>query len=184
VTAPAAGRLLIATPLLEEPTFRRAVVYLIEHDEGGTLGLVLTQPLDTPLEDAVPGWQQLAAPPHVLFRGGPVEPSAALALGRVAPGAVDEGWQPVTGEVVLLDLGAGPPATAAGLLAARVFGGYAGWGAGQLEGEIAANSWFVLDSEPGDPFMAEPERLWRAALGRQPGELSLYASYPDDPRLN
>ena len=184
MSTPAAGCLLVATPLLEEPTFRRAVVYVVEHGEGGTLGVVLNDPLDTPLEDAVPGWQQSVAPPRVLFRGGPVEPASALALGRVAAGAASERWQPVTDEVALLDMSAGPLEMGPELLASRLFGGYGGWAAGQLEGEVAAGSWFVVDGEPGDPFTAEPERLWRAVLRRQPGELSLYASYPDDPRLN
>ncbi len=179
-----AGRLLVATPLLEEPPFRRTVIYLVEHGEGGTLGVVLNRPLDAALDDAVPGWREWAAPPQVLFSGGPVEPSAMLALGRVEGGAASERWESITDEVALLDLRSGPLAMGPELREARVFGGYAGWAAGQLDGEVAAGGWFVLDAEPDDPFSAEPERLWRAVLRRQPGELWLYSSYPDDPRTN
>ena len=62
----------------------------------------------------------------------------------------------------------------------RVFRGYAGWGPGQLEGEIEAGAWLVLDSEPGDVFSDDPDELWRTVLRRQPGRLAWLADAPDD----
>ena len=64
--------------------------------------------------------------------------------------------------------------------ALRVFRGYAGWGPGQLEGEIEAGAWLVLDPEPTDLFTHEPDELWRTVLRRQPGRLAWLADAPDD----
>jgi putative transcriptional regulator len=66
----------------------------------------------------------------------------------------------------------------------RVFSGYAGWDGGQLESEVDAGAWLVLDLLPGDPFAAEPARLWSIVLRRQGGLLAAVATYPADPSLN
>ncbi|HEY3239099.1 MAG TPA: YqgE/AlgH family protein, partial [Acidimicrobiia bacterium] len=95
-------------------------------------------------------------------------------------GKVD-GFQPVLGDYVgIVDLGLEPQ----GVDAVRLFAGYAGWGGGQLEAEISAGGWFVLDALPSDPLSAEPEELWREVLRRQGGRLALFAACPPDPSLN
>jgi putative transcriptional regulator len=66
----------------------------------------------------------------------------------------------------------------------RIFAGYAGWSSGQLEGEIEAGGWYVVDAEARDPFSPEPDRLWRTVLRRQRGNLALVATFPDDPTMN
>jgi putative transcriptional regulator len=66
----------------------------------------------------------------------------------------------------------------------RIFAGYAGWTSGQLESEIAEGAWYVVDSEVGDTFDADPGRLWRSVLRRQHGELAFVATHPDDPTMN
>jgi len=66
----------------------------------------------------------------------------------------------------------------------RIFAGYAGWSAGQLEGEIQAGGWYVVDAEARDAFSPEPDRLWRVVLRRQRGNLALVATFPDDPTMN
>ena len=66
----------------------------------------------------------------------------------------------------------------------RVFSGHAGWAPGQLEGEIEAGAWFVVDSHPDDALSSEPLELWRGVLRRQEGRVALYASFPADPALN
>ena len=67
----------------------------------------------------------------------------------------------------------------------RVFAGYAGWGSGQLEGEIGEGAWYVVDAEPADAFTDDPEHLWRDVLARQPGELARgRRRSPTNPRLN
>ena len=66
----------------------------------------------------------------------------------------------------------------------RFFAGYAGWGAGQLEGEIATHGWFIVDTLPDDPFATDPVELWREVLRRQGGELARFATHPSEPGVN
>jgi len=66
----------------------------------------------------------------------------------------------------------------------RVFAGYAGWGPGQLDEELAAGGWFVVDASADDAFDSEPDKLWSRVLSRAGGELAVIATYPIDPRLN
>ena len=80
---PAAGRLLVATPLLGDPHFARTVVYLLEHDGGGTVGVVLNRPSHTPVGQVLPDWHDAVSGPAVVFGGGPVQPDGALCLGEL-----------------------------------------------------------------------------------------------------
>ena len=190
-----AGRLLVATPMLGDPNFRRTVVLVVEHEpEQGTLGVVLNRPTKVPVGQVLEPWTELATDPSVVFTGGPVSPSGALALAHV-PGTdepvgwhpLEAGTQPVPGAVArigLVDLDAPPGLLAAAIVSLRVYSGYAGWGAGQLQAEIDEGAWYVLPAEPSDAFSPAPERLWPAVLRRQGGELAYVATYPDDPGLN
>ncbi len=83
----------------------------------------------------------------------------------------------------MVDLG-DDPQSIGGAVRVRVWAGYAGWTAGQLEAELETGSWFVVDAEPGDPFTADPETMWSRVLRRQGDPLSMYAAYPLDPSLN
>ena len=65
-----------------------------------------------------------------------------------------------------------------------MFRGYAGWGPGQLDGEIEAGAWLVLDPDPNDLFTDAPDDLWRVVLRRQPGRLAWLADAPDDLAAN
>lgn len=192
------GRLLVAAPVLTDGNFARAVVLVLEHTAEGGLGLVLNQPMALPVADAVAGWEPLAATPRVVFTGGPISPSAAICLAAPvagsssagstpagsSPAEAGRGWRPLLPHLGVLDL-TEEPTTAFGVVERiRVFAGYAGWGAGQLEAEIAAQAWFVVDSRPQDVFSEQPERLWRDVLRRQPGQLAFVATYPPDPSLN
>jgi putative transcriptional regulator len=166
------------------------VVLIVEddHDEG-TLGVVLNRPTSVPLDQVLESWTALASGPQVVFRGGPISPSSALALALVDGAAEPLGWRsldssPLMSRLGLVDLGAPPELLADGITSMRVFAGYAGWGAGQLRDEIDEGAWFVLPGDPADAFAAEPEQLWRQVLRRQGGELALVATYPDDPVWN
>jgi putative transcriptional regulator len=179
------GRLLVATPLLREPTFFRTVILLLDHEpDGGAVGVVINRPDDTPVSDVVPSVADLATPPGVLFSGGPVSPSSAIALGMAAPGAEPEGWAVVAPPIVSVDLDHDPALLAASLRELRVFAGYAGWAPGQLEGEIAEGAWYVVDALPVDPFLPQPTELWHAVLRRQGWPLSAVALCPADPTMN
>jgi len=187
---PLSGRLLAASPKLGDPNFRRTVVLIVEDDEDeGTLGVVLNRPTEVPLEQVLETWTPLASGPQVVFRGGPISPNSALALALAYGSEEPVGWRsleatPVMSRIGLVDLGAPPELLAGGITSMRVFAGYAGWGAGQLQDEIDEGAWYVLSGEPADAFFAEPERLWPAVLRRQGGDLALVATFPDDPVLN
>ncbi|MGE0226982.1 MAG: YqgE/AlgH family protein [Dehalococcoidia bacterium] len=178
-----AGRLLVATPLLDDPNFRRTVVLLCSHDAHGAFGLVLNRPLEAAVVDLAPEWRGFVTAPPVLFAGGPVDRAQAFALGWSARTRGESWWTPIGGGVGLLSL-EGEPDALEDIEQVRLFAGYAGWGAGQLEGEVSEEAWFVVDAAPGDAFSARPARLWHEVLGRQRGELRLFAHFPPDPRLN
>lgn len=170
------GRLLVASPDLADPNFRRTVVLMVAHDAEGAVGLVLNRPSDIAVAEALPAWQDHTAPPATLYVGGPVQPDAAIALGR---------GPSTRGDLVLGDLGAvdldGP---AVGHELVRVFIGYSGWGPGQLEGELARQDWIVVDALVADVVTADPDDLWREVLRRQRGRLALFANAPDDASVN
>ena len=179
------GRLLVATPALRDPNFERTVVLLVAHEETGALGVVLNRATEVPVADVLGSWGSLANEPAVVFEGGPVQPEAAICLARARPGVDDlVGFNRVAGVVGTVDLSADPETLRAGVLGVRVFAGYAGWSAGQLEGEIETGSWFVLDALPGDAFAGRPDDLWTMVLRRQGGLLAAVAHYPADPTLN
>ena len=185
-----AGRLLVATPMLGDPNFRRTVVLVVEDEpEEGTLGVVLNRPTKVPVGRVLEPWTDLVSNPSVVFRGGPVAPNSALGLASVPGQEEPVGWRALDpsalpSRVGLIDLDTPPQLVAGGIASFRVFAGYAGWGPGQLQAEIDEGAWFVLSAEPADVFDPQPEQLWRAVLRRSGGALALVATYPDDPSLN
>ncbi len=178
------GRLLVATPALSDPNFDHTVVLVLEHGEDGAIGVVLNRPTPTELADALPGWHRLAADPPVLFSGGPVAPDAAICLGKGWPGEEVEGYEPLFGTVGTVDLTVDADSVSSALQSIRVFVGYAGWGEGQLEGEIEAGAWFVVDSHPDDALSGQPDDLWQVVLRRQRGSVAMFANFPPNPAMN
>ncbi len=137
------GRLLVATPLLEDPNFHRTVVLIVEHEPGqGSLGVVLNRPTEVPVGQVLEPWTELATDPPVVFTGGPVSPTSALALALVPGTDEPVGWHPLDGglpamtRLGLVDLDAPPGLLAPAIASLRVYAGYAGWSAGQLSAEI------------------------------------------------
>lgn len=182
---PLTGRLLVATPSLEDPNFDRTVVLVLQHDDtDGAMGIVLNRPSGLPLEEELGDWGALAAPPDEVFIGGPVQPEVAIALGWLdSDRGVPDGVQVVMDRLGVVDLRRSPDEVP-GLLAVRVFAGYAGWAAGQLEAEIAAGSWFALEADPWDPATSDPDTLWHDVFRRQSDRLRMLATFPEDPSLN
>jgi putative transcriptional regulator len=187
---PKAGRLLVATPLLGDPNFRRSVVLIVEHEvEEGTLGIILNRPTTIGVDQVLDQWTELTTDPSVVFKGGPVAPNSALALALVPGQDEPVGWRaldsaPALARLGLLDLDAPPGLLAQAIGSLRVYAGYAGWSPGQLEAEIDEGAWYVVTAQPGDVFAADPEHLWQQVLRRQDGDLAFLATYPDDPGLN
>ncbi|MDF1595677.1 MAG: YqgE/AlgH family protein [Acidimicrobiia bacterium] len=176
-----AGRLLVATPFLLDPNFYRTVVLMIEHDDDGSLGVVLNRPLEIPVSDYLDEWESLVAEPRVVFSGGPVRQEVALAVAR-GPQSAGDLSALIIHDVQLVDLDHDP--AEAGFETVRVFSGYAAWAPGQLEGEIRDEAWWVFASTPEDPFSSDAENLWPLVLKRQRGKVALFATLPDDPGLN
>jgi putative transcriptional regulator len=183
-----ARRLLVSVPTLGDPNFFRSVVFMIEHNDEGAVGLVLNQPTDAALTDALPEWSAVSAPPVVAFVGGPVQQQeAVIGLARFGSaqfgstgGPVEESdaWQPLLGRIGTIDLGRSPSEVRGDLEAVRVFAGYSGWGPGQLDAELQQGGWFVVDAHPDDLLTPDPASLWRAVLRRQGGDLAVSANYP------
>ncbi|MDP9398818.1 MAG: YqgE/AlgH family protein [Actinomycetota bacterium] len=182
------GRLLVASPLLADSNFERAVILVLDHDEDGALGVVVNRPTRVEVGEVLPSWQPYTSGPGVVFQGGPVALDSALALAAVpsalATGGEPMGWRRVVGGLGLVDLDTPPELLAAEMAALRVFAGYAGWSPGQLETELDEGAWHAVDAQAGDAFSGDPRQLWRRVLRRQRGELAWLSTYPDDVRMN
>ena len=169
------GKLLVATPQLMDPNFHRTVILLIQHDEEGTVGVVLNRETVEAVADHLPSWKGKATGPGLIHYGGPVEPEVAIALSLAG-----EGMSTGLAGLSMVDLASDPAPDAPSV---RIYSGYAGWGAGQLEAELATGSWYVVQASPEDPFDT-PGDQWQKVLKRQPGFLSFVSSFPDDVGLN
>jgi putative transcriptional regulator len=169
-----AGSLLVATPILFDPNFYRTVVLLMQHDEDGCVGVVLNRPTVEPVADHLPEWADLVGGGLVNF-GGPVDPAVAIGL-SLSPSGMSTGVPGLS----IIDLSEAPDEHTSPV---RIYSGYSGWGSGQLEGEIATGSWYVVQASPDDPFDGDEDQ-WRRVLRRQPGHLSIVSTFPDDVELN
>jgi putative transcriptional regulator len=176
----ARGQLLIAGPTLLDPNFWRAVVLVVEHSEEGALGLVLNRPSETTVGDAVPELKELINEDELVFIGGPVQPAAVIVLARFEDAS----------DSVLLSfddvgvLGTTSESETAGVIEARAFVGHAGWGAGQLDGELERGDWILEPALQDDAFSTEPHGLWGSVLTRKGGSYALVARMPPDPSWN
>jgi putative transcriptional regulator len=177
-----AGQLLLASPTLLDPNFLRTVVLVGVHNDEGAVGLVLNRPSEVTVGDAVPQLCDAVGALAPVYVGGPVKPESVvmlvefndpcpaglLVLDRIGfPGA----------DTSLEDL---PDLTERG----RVFAGYAGWGGGQLDAEVADGDWILQDPLPEDVFTEEPMDLWSSVLTRMGGAYALLARMPLDPSVN
>jgi putative transcriptional regulator len=175
------GSLLIAGPGLWDPNFRRTVVLIGHHDEQGAVGVVLNRATEVEVAAAAPPLAELVEPGERLFVGGPVQPQSAV--------VVADFEHPERAQVVAFgSIGFLPdevePEAVGELRRARVFAGYAGWGAGQLERELEEGSWIVEPARPEDVFTPDPEDLWTEVVRRKGPEYRLMSTMPIDPSTN
>src|SRR5919204_3749932 len=166
------GKLVVASPALVDPNFARTVVFITEHNSEGAMGIVLNRPSETAVEAVVPPLAGIAGAEPV-YVGGPVQPEAIVLLAEFAdPEAA--AW------IVVADVGLASADTELDELAAavrrgRVYAGYSGWGAGQLEAEMELDSWIVEPPLPAELFPEDPANLWRDVLARKGGQYALVA---------
>jgi putative transcriptional regulator len=168
------GHLLIAAPSLFD-YFRRAVVLVLEHTPEGAMGVVLGRETETRVADAVPALADLPGADEFVCLGGPVSPEV-VALGDFEH--PEEAGTQVVGSLGTLD----PDGANDSLRRVRVFAGYAGWGAGQLDDELEEDAWIVQAADPEDPFRSGD--IWSGVLARKGGRYRLMATMPADPSLN
>lgn len=177
------GSLLVATPRLGDPNFRRTVVYLIAHNERGSIGIVINRPSDTAVHTVLQAWGPHASRPPVVYMGGPVQTDAAMALGVLrdtADVAALSFTEHVAGPVVLVNLDTEPEVALPHLRGLRIFAGHAGWSEGQLEAEIADGAWEDLPGLPDDVLTGPMVDVWFRVLRRQGWPQALAAYHPGE----
>jgi putative transcriptional regulator len=175
------GHLLVASPSLIDPNFRRAVVLVTEHTDEGAAGLVLNRPSPVEVSAAVPQLEPVVDDGDQVWVGGPVQPEAVLVLGEFLD--PDEAAVPLFGSLGFPSLSE-PEEIVPATTRRRVFAGYAGWGAGQLEAEVAEEDWILEEALSDDAFTEDPGDLWSDVLRRKGGVYELVARMPEDPRVN
>jgi len=173
------GKLLIAEPFLGDPHFERSVIVICDHDEEGALGIIVNQSIEGKLRVRIRGNMTVMV-------GGPVMPTTLLALHTnhdLGDGSfeVAEGlWFMGDAELINQSVTEGSLHENNG----RLFLGYAGWGAGQLEAEMDEKAWIARElPRPLERIFTTPA-LWQAALKEMGGTYKQLANYPKDPRLN
>jgi putative transcriptional regulator len=176
------GKLLIASPALVDPNFARTVILITEHNDEGALGVVLNRPSETSVDDVAPELAVVVIDDEPVYIGGPVQPQALVVLAEFAD--LDAAaW------IVVADVGFVATQTEGDRLEqavrrGRVYAGYSGWGAGQLEGELAEEAWIVEPPLASELFPDDPLALWQGVLARKGGQYALIARMPDDPSVN
>ena len=177
------GRLLVASPSLSDPNFRRAVVLLLEHSDEGALGLVLNRPTPLVAREALPGTLAESMPDDErVYQGGPVQPEAVIVLADFTDTTLAAS---VAFDMVgIVDPDADASRLGEAVRAIRAYGGYAGWGEGQLEQEIAEEAWIDASPASEDVFGDDPDGLWSRVLERKGGAWRLIARMPENPSVN
>ncbi len=165
---PGRGKLLVAGPALLDPNFARSVVLLLETGAGGAVGVILNRPSRVGVAEILPRVAELERREDRLFVGGPVEPEQIVLLVRTAE-APPHAFRVLTDVYVTSSLDALRRAAAASGVRFRLFAGYAGWAAGQLEAEIARGDWLVRRARADDVFSPEPKRLWKLLIEPEQG---------------
>ena len=166
-TQPAKGRFLVARRSVNDPRFAETVILLVAYSDQGAMGLIINRPTDVRLASALPKMKELRDRPDRLFVGGPVSPSAMLLLIRSA--TAPEGAQPVFGDVYVsgkletLRKALGKSGKTHRL---RAYAGYAGWGPGQLDREIARGDWAIGPADAGTIFDMPSGDMWPKLLDR------------------
>lgn len=156
---------LIAMPQLGDPNFSRAVVLMIQHNESGSMGLVLNRAAPLTLKDLARG-QSLslssAFENDSVFVGGPVEPQRGFILHD--SDRVSERHEVLPGLFLSVTMDALGPLLSEGGHRMRFCLGYAGWGPRQLEQEIAQGSWLFTEASTASVLSGDPDQLWDETL--------------------
>lgn len=175
------GHLLISGGGLFDPNFRHTVVLIGEHNADGALGVVLNRAMNVTVRETLPTLSDLVPNDALLFRGGPVQPANPVLVAELTrPDLADI---LIFGSVGFLT-GDVSSDIHRDIVRARVFAGYSGWGPGQLEAEMATESWIVEPAREEDVFTDNPDLLWSLVLQRKGPEYRRLSRMPYDPSTN
>ncbi len=174
-TGSLAGQILIAAPTIGDPRFYHAVILLLRHDGNGAFGIVLNHPLEQrsikSLLEATGEHDSGVEGSLQVFAGGPVQPELGFVVHspeyhRFDTLSVGLDVAMTADKEILRDIGhhKGPKKSLFAF-------GYAGWGPGQLEGEIAHHDWFTTTGDPKLIFDDDRGDLWDDAMARRTREL-------------
>jgi len=183
---PGPGTLLVASAALEDPNFKQAVVLLLRTDHHGAMGLIINRPMpDSPVSKMPDGprsqqLEGLTGYARLLHQGGPLVMQHMLAIVRASQ-PLERAWEILDGVYVTPDVSQLDDLVgfAAGETSFRAYVGYAGWGPGQLEAEIAGGGWHLTEASAEHIFSSEPEKLWASLLPPdKPHFVRLQAAHP------
>jgi putative transcriptional regulator len=170
-----AGQLLIAAPTIGDPRFSHTVILMVRHDQNGAFGIIINRPIGersiASLLEATGDQDSGVDGTMRVYAGGPVQPELGFVIHsaeyqRAETLDVDGRVAMTADRQILRDIGhnQGPQKSLFAL-------GYAGWGAGQLEGEMARHDWFTTPEEPKLIFDDDRDNLWEDAMARRTREL-------------
>lgn len=180
-----AGKLLVATPAINDGNFDQTAIYMLHHDQVGALGVVLNRPSELDATEVLPRWADLLCDPPLLFTGGPVEQQGIIGVAEVRPDAPDDLARTADNPAVAtIDLDSDPAIAAAWVTRLRLFRGYSGWGPRQLDGEISSGAWFSVEAKLDDIWDADPTTLGERIFRRQSGNMRWFANAPTKPNVN
>jgi putative transcriptional regulator len=163
----APGKLLVAARDLLEPSFAESVVLLTDHNEKGSVGLIVNRVTKVPVSSVLPDVEPKQGTPALIYFGGPVEGQGVMALLRSDQNR--PGSRRIFADVFLITERAlldEMMSSGSGEGRVRVYVGYSGWSPGQLARETAQGAWHVIDGDPGLIFDADPDTLWEREIRR------------------
>ena len=175
----APGKFLIAARNLPDPNFGDSVVLLAQYGEEGAMGLIVNVRTEVPVSSVLGDMKGVSGRSEPVFFGGPVARTGVVALVRSRSGVAES--QRILEDVHLITTREpleAVLASGAGGDELRVYLGYAGWGAGQLEEETLRGSWHVVTADADLIFDAEPGSLWRRQINRTERSMMVRSAEP------
>ena len=177
------GRLLLSEPFLKDYFFKRCVILMLDHNEHGSMGMIISRETEYKISDLVDGFPDFDSKVHL---GGPVQTENIFILHQkgelingsqeILPGLYWGGDFEQIKELISL-----------GVLKntdLRFYLGYSGWAKGQLENELKENSWIVAESKNDYIFAKQPKDLWKEILKLYGNDYEMWLNFPIDPQSN
>ena len=162
------GKLLVSARDLPDPSFAESVVLLVQYDKEGTVGLMINHRTKAPISRVLEGVNTAKHGSDPVYVGGPVEMNGVLGLFR-SPKKPDREATSVLGDVYLVSSKAlleQTLAASSGPSDMRLYVGYCGWAAGQLENEVMQRGWWILDGNARLVFDPYPDSVWSRLIAQ------------------